>query len=154
MSFAEANAGVQLKITTIPPGPVYMASTWIRFACKATNYSQPETLRYEWRGFSPNAQGNETLFVDDPLLDGDRSAFIWILSTSNVQYVECHVTNGSNVLKVTGIDIVVTGEAIYSQICKSQRSYNLWLVEVKSLSSVSIAFITNYILVDDSTVVI
>ncbi len=101
-----------------------MASSWIRFECKATNYSRPEIVRYEWRGFSSDTRETETLFVDDPLLDGDRSAFIWILSTSNVQYVECHVTNGSSLLLTTGMEITVTGNTDNMNLRMIMTYYN------------------------------
>ncbi len=108
-SVSEAHNGVQLEITTDPLGPVYTASSWIRFACKATNHSSPETLHYKWIGFSNDVQGAQTLLDEDPLLDGDRSAYIWLLSTSDVQYVECRLFNNTDILQSTGMDIAVTG---------------------------------------------
>ncbi len=118
---AGAEHGVQLEITTDPPGPVYMASSWIRFACKATNHSSPETLHYKWIGFSNSVQGAQTLLVDDPLLDGDHSALIWLLSTSDVQYVECRLFNNTGILQSTGLDIAVTGRrlVLYVHISRS-----------------------------------
>ena len=60
------------------------------------NHSDPEALHYEWRGFCNTSETAE-LIVNDPLLDEDRWAIIWLLSTYTtsecVDYVECHVTD-------------------------------------------------------------
>lgn len=72
-------AGPQLMISTSPSGPVYPAATWVRVACRY-NHSQPYLLQYRWTG-SCNSTGAAVFDIDEPLLDEQGWAVIWVKTT-------------------------------------------------------------------------
>ena len=79
-------------IVTDPPTPPYQAAVWIRFACKVE--SNASIFTYQWRG-SCQAVGEVQFVINDPQLDKDGYAIVWVQATPTfcLDYLECIATD-------------------------------------------------------------
>ena len=100
-----------LVIFTDPLTPPYEAAEWIRFACKVD--SNASTFTYQWRG-SCHVAGEVQFVINDPQLDKDGYAIVWVQSTPTfcLDYLECIATDkaddstttaGRLITNVTGV---------------------------------------------------
>lgn len=104
-----ATASPPPVVFTDPPGPLYQAATWVRFACRVEE--DQSIFSYQWRG-SCLLSNQTKLVLDDPLLDEEGYAVIWVQSTpdSCLDYLECSATDGEGNTETAGKHIMnVTG---------------------------------------------
>lgn len=82
--------GLEVRISTDPPGPQYPAAVWVRFSCNVYNHPRPESFSYHWK-----ATCNNTGQVQFTMSNPDGSDFVWVQSTPPFcqDYLECTATD-------------------------------------------------------------
>ena len=82
--------GLEVRLSTNPPGPQYPAAVWVRFSCNVYNHPRPESFSYHWK-----ATCNKTGQVQFTMSNPDDSEFVWVQSTPPFcqDYLECTATD-------------------------------------------------------------